>query len=466
MLINKIGDLSLLVSIALTQYYFGTTQIAVLERNFLSLSSAPTYSIFGFGFSVIDLIVCFLFIGVIAKSAQLGLHMWLPDAMEGPTPVSALIHAATMVTAGVLLLIKMFFFIQTSSMGSIMVYSGLITSLFAGVVALVQHDIKKVIAYSTCSQLGLMVLSCGLGFFGFAFFHLITHAFFKALLFLCAGSVVHSLGDEQDIRRMGGLQRVLPITNAAFLIGNLAIAGLPFFSGFYSKELLLFASLTYSPTLYFLSCIATSLTTIYSIRLYSLVMLGYYSGYVGRIMILSEAGQGVKLRSVLFLLSLLSIMSGFFLRPIFTVNQTLAASQQNFDFVGIVILVDDMFSKTENFATLTKLTPLILATFFLAIYVILTTYLRTQTHSIRYFMQAKRSQIYHLLIKKFFFDNLLGILSMRILFFAGGAYWLIDKGVLSRGLGSGVAGCAWRIARFLFTPPALINLGGAYLIII
>ena len=144
MLINKIGDLSLLVSIALTQYYFGTTQISVLERNFLSLSSAPTYSLFGFGFSVIDLIVCFLFIGVIAKSAQLGLHMWLPDAMEGPTPVSALIHAATMVTAGVLLLIKMFFFIQTSSMGSIMVYSGLITSLFAGVVALVQHDIKKV----------------------------------------------------------------------------------------------------------------------------------------------------------------------------------------------------------------------------------------------------------------------------------------------------------------------------------
>jgi NADH-quinone oxidoreductase subunit L len=158
--------------------------------------------------------------------------------MEGPTPVSALLHAATMVTAGVLLLIKVEVFVVLSHLGYTIATVGVLTSLFAGFVALVQHDIKKIIAYSTCSQLGFMMLANGLGLSSYAFFHLITHAFFKALLFLTAGSVIHALNGEQDIRRMGGLQRVLPVTSTAFFIGTLAIVGFPYLSGYYSKELI------------------------------------------------------------------------------------------------------------------------------------------------------------------------------------------------------------------------------------
>ena len=181
-----------------------------------------------------------LLIGAVGKSAQLGLHTWLPDAMEGPTPVSALIHAATMVTAGVYLIIRSSSLFEESSLILIITtIVGSLTALFAATIGLAQNDIKKIIAYSTCSQLGFMVLSCGLSYYSLALFHLVNHAFFKALLFLGAGSIIHSLLDEQDTRRMGGIFLTQPISYLFILVGSLALAGFPFLSGYYSKDLLL-----------------------------------------------------------------------------------------------------------------------------------------------------------------------------------------------------------------------------------
>ena len=187
-----------------------------------------------------ELICFFLFFSAVGKSAQIGLHTWLPDAMEGPTPVSALIHAATMVTAGVFLLIRVSLLLEKAPNVLILVTCvGALTAIFAASVALFQNDIKKIIAYSTCSQLGYMVMSCGLGGYSVGLFHLVNHGFFKALLFLSAGSVIHSLANEQDIRRMGGLAKFLPFTCVVFVIGSLSLVGFPYFSGYYSKDLIL-----------------------------------------------------------------------------------------------------------------------------------------------------------------------------------------------------------------------------------
>ena len=228
---------------------------------------------FGFSFYKVTIIAFFLFIGAIGKSAQLGFHTWLPDAMEGPTPVSALLHAATMVTAGVFLVVRCSIFFEYSEHVLVLLtLFGGFTAIFAGAVATFQYDVKKIIAYSTCSQLGYMFFSCGLSNYYVAFFHLFNHAFFKALLFLSAGSLIHSLFDEQDMRRMGGnLKTILPFTYICFLIGSFAIMGFPFLTGFYSKDLIL--EFTYSRYIidanfiYFIGVVSAMFTVIYSVRL-------------------------------------------------------------------------------------------------------------------------------------------------------------------------------------------------------
>ena len=222
-------------------------------------------------FSVFNVIAFLLFVGAVGKSAQLGLHTWLPDAMEGPTPVSALIHAATMVTAGVFLLIRCSPIIEyaTEVLPVITIFGGL-TAFFAATVGMVQNDLKRVIAYSTCSQLGYMVFACGMSSYSAAMFHLMNHAFFKALLFLAAGSVIHAMGDEQDMRRMGGLVNLLPFTYSVMLVGSLSLAGFPFLTGFYSKDLILeIASVNYTVQgrfVYFLGTVSAFFTAFYSIR--------------------------------------------------------------------------------------------------------------------------------------------------------------------------------------------------------
>ena len=218
------------------------------------------------------------------KSAQIFLHVWLPDAMEGPTPVSALIHAATMVTAGVYLIIRSSHLFEYSAGVSVwLTFIGILTSLVAASIGIVQNDLKKVIAYSTCSQLGYMICACGLSAYNLSFFHLFTHAFFKALLFLSAGSVIHATADEQDMRKMGGLQPFLPVTYSAMLIGSFSLAGFPFLAGFFSKEAILEASYAsynvISHFSFYLGSFVAFLTAFYSFRLVYLTFLAKPNGF-------------------------------------------------------------------------------------------------------------------------------------------------------------------------------------------
>ena len=224
------------------------------------------------------LITFLLFVGATGKSAQIPLYVWLPDAMEGPTPVSALIHAATMVTAGVYMMARSHVLFELAPATMLLVaIIGALTAMFAASMALVQHDIKKVLAYSTISQLGFMFLAVGVGAFAAGIFHLMTHAFFKALLFLCAGSVMHALGGETDMRKMGGLQYKLPVTFWTFVIGALALSGIPGFSGFFSKDEILlkaFTSSQGSPILWLMALITAGMTVLYIWRVIALTFLG------------------------------------------------------------------------------------------------------------------------------------------------------------------------------------------------
>ena len=234
-IVNRVGDLGFILGLIFVYAYFDTI---MFERIFELAPSMMDVSIVVFDnkLKVIELSCFLLFIGAMGKSAQLFLHTWLPDAMEGPTPVSALIHAATMVTAGVFMVCKLSpLFEYAPNVLTFITLIGALTALFASTIALTQFDIKRVIAYSTCSQLGYMFFACGISAYSLAMFHLVTHAFFKALLFLGAGSVIHSLHHEQDFNRMGGLYKKLPVTFAFVIIGSIALVGIPPFSGYFSK---------------------------------------------------------------------------------------------------------------------------------------------------------------------------------------------------------------------------------------
>lgn len=240
--VNRVGDLGLVLGIGLLYGLYGTLDIKTL----LSLCTQyphDTLSFAGMSVNALEVAAILLFVGAMGKSAQLGLHTWLPDAMEGPTPVSALIHAATMVTAGVFLLARLSPLYELAPHARTLVtVVGATTAFFAGTVALTQNDIKRVIAYSTCSQLGYMFFAAGVSAYGVSIFHLVTHAFFKALLFLGAGAVIHALSDEQDLRKMGGIWRAVPVSCTMMWIGSLALAGIPFFAGYYSKDAILAAA--------------------------------------------------------------------------------------------------------------------------------------------------------------------------------------------------------------------------------
>ena len=283
MIINRIGDFSLIIGILIMFVNFKSVDyatIAVLTPLFKSI----TINFLNFEVNILSAICIFLFLGAVGKSAQLGLHTWLPDAMEGPTPVSDLIHAATMVTAGVFLIARSsFIYEHAPNILEFITLLGAATAFFASSVGLVQNDLKRVIAYSTCSQLGYMVFSCGLSDYSAGVFHLANHAFFKALLFLAAGAVIHAVNDEQDMRKMGGLKNLVPFTYSIVVIGSLALIGFPFLAGFYSKDLVLELAYgkytSYSHFSYFLGTFGAFLTAFYSTRLLCLTFLIKPNGY-------------------------------------------------------------------------------------------------------------------------------------------------------------------------------------------
>ena len=319
MLINRVGDFALLLAIFNIYFVFHSLDFDVV------FSLAPlivNYNILigGFIISILDLICILLFIGAMGKSAQLGLHTWLPDAMEGPTPVSALIHAATMVTAGVFLIARCSYLFEYSPLAlNLIVFIGSSTSFFAATTGLFQNDIKRVIAYSTCSQLGYMVFACGLSCYEVGVFHLSNHAFFKALLFLGAGSVIHAVADEQDMRKLGGLKNILPFSYAAILIGSLALVGCPFLTGFFSKDTILevaYAKYTeWGHFSYFFGTISVFFTSFYSIRLLFLVFLSEPVG--NKVVLLTAHESSWRIGFPLFFLSLFSIVIGFLTRDLF-----------------------------------------------------------------------------------------------------------------------------------------------------
>jgi NADH-quinone oxidoreductase subunit L len=263
-IMNRIGDLGLVLGVIVIFMNFGTLQYTDVLANAMSKDT-----------ETLTLITVLLFIGAMGKSAQIPLYTWLPDAMAGPTPVSALIHAATMVTAGIYMVARnnILYTLSPTAL-ELVLYTGLITAVFAATIAVAQNDIKKVLAYSTVSQLGLMFVALGLGAYSTGIFHMATHAFFKALLFLCAGSVIHALSNEQDIRRMGGLKKYLPITFFTFLIGVLAISGIPPFAGFFSKDEILASAFSHSYLVWGVAAFASLLTSFYMFRLFFLTFYG------------------------------------------------------------------------------------------------------------------------------------------------------------------------------------------------
>jgi len=280
-LVNRVGDFGLAIGIFLIFNYFGTINYDEVFAK-VSEQSATEINFLGLNVNLITLISLTLFIGAMGKSAQFLFHTWLPDAMEGPTPVSALIHAATMVTAGVFLVVRCSPIFEYSQVAlNFIAVIGMITAVFAASVALVQNDIKKIIAYSTCSQLGYMFFAAGVGAYHVAIFHLFTHAFFKALLFLGAGSVIHAFKDEQDIRKMGGVWKKIPYTWGLMLIGTLALTGFPLLSGFYSKDAIIeFAFFKNSTIGYYAMTVGiftAFLTAIYSWRLFFKAFHGKYN---------------------------------------------------------------------------------------------------------------------------------------------------------------------------------------------
>jgi len=290
----------------------------------VAFSVVPFYknvylSFFGFDLHALSIIAfCFLF-GAVGKSAQIGLHTWLPDAMEGPTPVSALIHAATMVTAGVFLLLRCSIIFEFAPMVLIIVsVIGGSTSFFAATCGLFQQDLKKVIAYSTCSQLGYMVFICGLSHYHVALFHLVNHAFFKALLFLGAGSIIHAFMDEQDMRKMGGLLYLLPFTYIFMLVASLSLMGFPFLTGFYSKDMILEVSYATfyldGAFVYWLGIISAGLTAFYSFRLIYQVFLRRTNAY--KIFIINVHESSLRMLFPMIILYFSSIFFGYLFRDV------------------------------------------------------------------------------------------------------------------------------------------------------
>ncbi|MDD9331079.1 MAG: NADH-quinone oxidoreductase subunit L [Wolbachia sp.] len=272
--VNRVGDLALLIGIFLIYYTFHSLEFTEIFDT-ADLLGIQNIRVFCCEFKAIHIICILLFIGCMGKSAQLGLHVWLPDAMEGPTPVSALIHAATMVTAGVFLIAKSSPLFELSNVArELIVIVGMLTAFFASTVAITQNDIKKVIAYSTCSQLGYMFIACGLSAYNIAIFHLMTHAFFKALLFLCAGNVIHAMYHEQNIQKMGNCWKKIPYTYTLMWIGSLSLSGIFPFSGFYSKDLIIEHAYSTDSFAFVVSLIVTFFTAFYSWRLLLLVFHG------------------------------------------------------------------------------------------------------------------------------------------------------------------------------------------------
>lgn len=358
---NRVSDLALIVGICGIYYLFGSFEFKAIHAG-MADHIGEHFSIFGIELEYITLIAICLFIGCMGKSAQLFLHVWLPDAMEGPTPVSALIHAATMVTAGVFLLSRASFIFEYSPQTqTFIIFIGSLTALFAATIALTQNDIKKIIAYSTCSQLGYMMVASGFSAYNAGIFHLATHAFFKALLFLSAGSVIHAMSGEQDINKMGGLAKKIPVTFYCMLIGSVAIAGIPPLAGFFSKDAIIeSAFLSSHPLNIFSFCLLVVSAFITSFYSWRLIILTFGGKEVRNTKdVINHIHESPKVMLIpLILLSIFAIFSGIILEYTFHI-----LSSENGIFAKSIFVLqgNDILSKLSEISVFVKFTPTILS---------------------------------------------------------------------------------------------------------
>ena len=394
-LVNRIGDFGLAIGIFLIFLYFGTlnyNEVFQQASNF----SQNKINFLGLEANLITLISLFLFIGAMGKSAQFFLHTWLPDAMEGPTPVSALIHAATMVTAGVFLVVRCSPIFEYSQFAlNVVTIIGMTTAFFAATVAIVQNDIKKIIAYSTCSQLGYMFFAAGVGAYNVAMFHLFTHAFFKALLFLGSGSVIHSMNDEQDIRNMGDLWKKMPFTWIAMIVGTLALTGFPLLSGYYSKDAIIeYAYLSQSSIGYIATAvgiITALLTAIYSWRLIFKTFHGKFNNKNISKSKIKESGLSITIPLGILILG--SIFSGYIFKD-------LLIGKTNQEFWGSSILILKDFDHSLIPLWILYITPFLVV---LAIPFSYYLFIKNQKYLDQLIFNNKK--IYKFLLNKWYFDE-------------------------------------------------------------
>ncbi|MEG3592407.1 MAG: NADH-quinone oxidoreductase subunit L [Pseudomonadota bacterium] len=402
-LINRVGDLGFLLGISAIFIIAGDLNYNAVFTAAGQMSAISYEILPGHSYSMITIICVLLFIGAMGKSAQVPLHAWLPDSMEGPTPISALIHAATMVTAGIFMVTRLSPLFEYSDTAlNLLLIVGSITAFFMGLVGIVQNDIKRIVAYSTLSQLGYMTVALGASAYTFAFFHLLTHAFFKSLLFLAAGSVIIALHHEQDIRKMGGLKKFMPITYWTFLVGCLALVGMPGFSGFFSKDLIIEAvrvsELSMSGFAYALVLSGVFVTTLYTFRMFFLVFHGEEKHNISHASVVKE--PSFPILAPLCLLAVGSLFSGYFIEP-FIVKETFMDSiQVSAEHSAPLGMIESAYQNVFVFIAHGFMLPafLLLLLGFLTAYLI---YIKNINIS---FFKKYTSWVQYILVRKFGFD--------------------------------------------------------------
>ena len=428
-LVNRVGDFGFALGIFGTYLLFDTI---VLDEIFIS---APKYvgtelTFLWFSADAITVLTMLLFIGAMGKSAQLGLHTWLPDAMEGPTPVSALIHAATMVTAGVFMIARLSPMMEYApDTLTVVTLIGASTAIFAASVGLCQNDIKRVIAYSTCSQLGYMFFACGVSAYSAGIYHLLTHAFFKALLFLGAGSVIHAMSDEQDMRKMGGLRKRIPLTYWLMIVGTLALTGFPFLSGFYSKDLILEATFARDTGVgyyaFYIGIFVAGLTAFYSWRL-------IFMTFHGECRAPKSVQDKIHESPLVMTLPLIFLAVG-----------ALFAGKLGYEFFGgesmnafwgtaLLVLKENT---TIEAAAGVPLWVVLLPTIMFIFGTSLAFYFYLLKPDLPKMLSSKFSGIYQFLLNKWYFDELYDLLFVRSAFRFGHALWKKGDGAVIDGLG-------------------------------
>jgi NADH-quinone oxidoreductase subunit L len=441
-IVNRVGDFGFALGIFAVFVIFGSLDFTTV------FGKAPgavgtTINFLGWQVPSLTLACILLFVGAMGKSAQLGLHTWLPDAMEGPTPVSALIHAATMVTAGVFMVARLspMFEYAPNALAFVGVIGGT-TAIFAASVGMAQNDIKRVIAYSTCSQLGYMFFAAGVSAYGAAMFHLFTHAFFKALLFLGAGSVIHAMSAEQDMRRMGGLWNKIPMTYAVMWIGSLSLAGIPFFAGYYSKDMILAASWASGTAVgrysFCLGIFTAFLTAFYSWRLLIMTFHGKPRADEETMHHVHESPWVMLIP--LFVLAAGAVVAGYFAEDYFVGDERALFWKSSI----LVLPGHDSIGAAEELSGIIQFLPLVAAALGIA-----TAYL---CYSINPGIPARLAlqyrAIYLFLLNKWYFDELYDRLFVKSAFSLGDGLWKTGDGMIIDGLGpDGVAAATRELAR-------------------